>query len=267
MSKKARLSRDQKRKQNLAKRSQRQPESNSSAYTGNRYKSKELVRPLFEIEQAIYQAYVLSERGLADDDVEEELEGLIEDLRTRPASELVYAPHDLASPRGYVEQLVIFAFKAMLERRTLPNRDDLIGVLRTILGSLEIWRSKSVSSRGYLSYLEGFMKKLGVSVQAIDDDGEPFGEPEFNELYEIGEMWLGGSPEARHRFTALARELLEKGDYDQVINACQQLLGNLGSPARPEFAILSELSIRAQKIEQERARPGIKSFISRLTGG
>ena len=92
----------------------------------------------------------------------------------------------------------------------------------------------------------------------------------MSELYEVGEMWLAGSDEARHQFTALARELLEQGESEHVVDACQRLLGAIDSPSRPEFAILTELSIRAQKTQQKLARsefaPGLKSFISRLTG-
>src|SRR4029077_9866850 len=90
MSKKSRLSRDQKRKQKLAKRNNRSPEPGSLAYTGNRYRSKELVESVFQTDQGIYDAYVLSGRKLTDREVEEEIVGLIDELHARPATELIF---------------------------------------------------------------------------------------------------------------------------------------------------------------------------------
>lgn len=272
MSKKARLSRDQKRKQKLAKRQRRQPQMESLAYAGNRYKSDEFVEPLFRAERGIYTYYVISDREITDDDVEPELEELIADLRREPVSELIAAnqPDEEGAFEPSAPALILDQWDILRDVRKLPSRDDLIGILRTILGSLEVWRSKSASSRGYLNYLEGFMNKMGVRVLAATPDGQPVIERPLDELYEIGEMWLAGSDEARHRFTALANQYLEQGESQGVVDACQRLLGSIDSPVRPEFPILTELSIRAQKTQQKLVRPefasGLKSFISQLAG-
>jgi hypothetical protein len=219
----------------------------------------------------IYEAFVVSGRELTDDDVEVELEELIGELRERPAAELIFPKSDEDRPAGWAPTAILPHWQEMLENRRLPARDDLIGILRTILGSLDTWRSRSASSRGYLNYLEGFMNKMGVRVQLANEDGEPIPEPPLDELAEVGEMWLAGSPEARQRFTALANELLQKGQPQRVVDACQKLLGSIGSPTRPEFPILAELSIRAQNAQKALAAPefapGIKSFLARLTGG
>jgi hypothetical protein len=58
----------------------------------------------------------------------------------------------------------------MADRQALPKREDVIGVVRTILGSLETWRSQSMHSRGYLQFLEGFLKKAGVNVRRVGPD-------------------------------------------------------------------------------------------------
>lgn len=272
MSKKSRLSRDQKRKQKLAKRKGRLPDSPALAYTGNRYKSPEFVEPLFQTEQGIYDMYVISNREITDDDVEEGLAELIDSLRARPAAELIFEsrPGEDESLEAAVVPLILSHWRNLLEDRQLPPRDDLIGILRTILSSIEVWRSKSKSSRGYLNYLEGFMPRAGYQI-SVESPNEAVSREQLpDELYEIGQMWLAGSPEARQRFTAYANELLERGESQRVVDVSQKLLGELGSPARPEFPILSELSIRAQKeprpITNPPAAPGLKSFISRLTG-
>lgn len=273
MSKKSRLSRDQKRKKKLNKRNSRPPESNALAYTGNRYKSKELVESVFQTEQGIYDTYLLSGRELTDDDVEDEIIELIHDLRARTAAELIAeaTPGPGEPWEGSVGIFILQHWSRLQNSSGLPAREDLIGILRTILGSIDVWRSKSLSSRGYLNYLEGFMRKLGYSIRIESPDGDE--RPEEappDELYEIGQMWLAGSPEARQQFAAFANELLERGQSQKVVDVSQRLLGELGSPARPEFPILSELSIRAQKeqraIASPQSAPGLKSFISRLSG-
>ena len=67
------------------------------------------------------------------------------------------------------EELIILCIRKgwsrLAERGELPGRDDLIGVLRTILSSLETWRSQSLHAQGYLRFLEGFLKGTGVSVR------------------------------------------------------------------------------------------------------
>jgi hypothetical protein len=271
MPKKSRQSHAQKRKQKLAKRNRRQAPEATLPYTGNKYKSPHFVEPLFETEQGIFEAFVVSGRTMTDNAVEEELQGLIDELRQSPVAELIYRESaEDGEPTGWVAPMVLQHWRRLLESRGLPARDDLIGILRTILGSLDVWRSKSASSRGYLNYLEGFMGKMGVSMKLVTDDGQPVIESPPDELYEVGEMWLAGSPEARHRFTALANELLEQGQPQRVVDACQKLLRTIDSPTRPEFPILSELSIRAQKSAQKISNsefaPGIKNFISRLIG-
>jgi hypothetical protein len=271
MSKRTRLSRDQKRKQKLAKRQRRQPQWESQAYAGNRYKTAEFVEPLCEAEKGIYDLYVISGREITDEDVEVGLEELIDDLRSLPVSDLIAERHADESGvlQASIPRLILNHWEGLRESRPFPARDDLIGILRTILGSLEVWRSRSASSRGYLNYLEGFLNRLGYRVEVRSNAGEPISAGP-QELYEVGEMWLAGSLEARHRFTALADELLQQGQSEQVVNACQRLLGTIGSPTRPEFPILSELSIRAQKEQQKLAgpqfAPGLKNFISRLAG-
>ena len=56
----------------------------------------------------------------------------------------------------------------------------------------------------------------------------------------------------------------------RMVDVSQKLLGEIGSPSRPEFPILSELSIRAQKEQQQIASPvsapDFKSFVDRMRG-
>ena len=68
MGRRNKLNRDQKRKQKLAKRAEREP---IQPYTGNKYKTERYVEALMQAEVGIYEAYVISDRRLTDRQVVE----------------------------------------------------------------------------------------------------------------------------------------------------------------------------------------------------
>src|SRR5258708_21923049 len=124
MPKKSRQSHAQKRKQKLAKRDRRQSQEAALPYAGNKYRSPAFVRPLFETELGVYEAYFVSGRSLTDNTVEEGIEELIDELRQSPVAELIYresAKDD--KPTGWVAAMVLQHWKRLLESQTLPSRD------------------------------------------------------------------------------------------------------------------------------------------------
>lgn len=271
MSKRSRLSRDQKRKQKLARRGPRERPWYPSP-PKDKYRRPEFVDLTLQTEIGIYEAFVVSGRSLTDSEVERDLKQLIERLRSSPAAKLIYSANEGSaeqqeeSGQGYAAMLVLLRWRQLLEQGDLPARDDLIGVLQSILGSLATWGSRSASARAYLAFLEGFMDRAGVSVQ-VTAGGEPSeGEP-VDELYEIGRIWLEGSDEARGQFAELARDMLARGDSDQVLEATRKLLATV-TPTSPEFSVLSELSIRAERAPSARRNSGfangLKRFVARL---
>jgi hypothetical protein len=166
-----RLSRDQKRKAKLKKRSERSGKHESLAYHGKKYKAPEFVPILHRTEIGIHESDVMLDRELTDDEVEAALERLIIRLRQKAIPTL--AGKDLTTdsenePDELLHWNIRRNWQIVAERGELPGRDDLIGVLRTILHSLEIWRGQSLHARGYLQFLEGFMKETGVQVQSVD---------------------------------------------------------------------------------------------------
>jgi len=115
----------------------------------------------------------MNERTLTDYEVEAALVQMIGLLRDRKSPIL---PSPDASTQDSVtvsgenrQQMVItliqMNWRFLQENGELPGREDLIGILRTVLSSLETWRSESLNSQGYLRFLEGFMKDLGVNVR------------------------------------------------------------------------------------------------------
>ncbi len=127
----------------------------------------------------------------------------------------------------------------------------MIGVLRTILRSVEVWHSESGHSRGYLHYIEGFLKKAGVSVQLVDEDFEPIAGPDVDPLLELGRNWLEtGDQAAAGSFRDLAEHLLRTGNAEQVIEVAQQLIGEAEDSEL--LAELMALSLRGRQ-RQDRA--------------
>jgi hypothetical protein len=173
------LSRDQKRKAKLKKRAERSPKHEALAYAGGKYRTEQYAPVFFQTELGIYESYVLSANELTDDEVEAAISRLVIRMREGPLPPL--SETDELSVTGGWSDLVIANirrnWRILEEKGTLPGRDDLIGVLRSILNSIEVWRSKSLHPQGYLRYIEGFMKKLGVSVRAVKSEHKPLPEP------------------------------------------------------------------------------------------
>ncbi len=162
-----------KQKKQKAKRD-RQPKKNAPlAYRGNKYKTSELVPVMLGTETSIYEAFVIANRQLTDHHVRAALEELIRKIRRGTFFPLDDSEQSNEVAEG-MEGLVLWnirnGWRHSFETKPNPGRDKLIGVLRTILGSIEVRGSISPKSRGYLEFLGGFLGKVGVEVQVISPD-------------------------------------------------------------------------------------------------
>jgi len=254
MGKNDRLSRDQKRKAKLKKRAERSRNHEPLAYSGKKYKTDEFVPVIYRTELGVYQSYVMCERELTDDEVEGAIERLVIEMREGPLPPFPDADVINITEDGE-EDLVIMNirlnWRIMEEKGTLPSRDDLIGVLRTILNSISTWRSQSLHSQGYLHYIEGFMKKLGVTVQPATPDLQPLPEPEEDPLLLIGRAWITkGDILARAEFANQIESLLRSGGAERVIDVCQQLMGETkelsGIPFFQDFALRAHWALKTE---------------------
>ncbi len=249
-----RLSRDQKRKDKLKKRAERSRKHESLAYTGKKYKTDEYAPIFYRTEVGIYESYVMCDRVLTDDEVEAAIERLVTLMHQGPLPPLS-ATGAVTLTEGGEEELVIANIRRnwqiMAEESRLPGRDDLIGVLRTILHSIEVWRSQSLHSQSYLRYVEGFMKKLGVSVRQVAPDLRPTPEPEEDPLLVLGHAWVAeGNQAAEAEYADQVESLLCAGSAERVIEVCQQLLGETRDmavvPRLQEFAIRGHRALRTE---------------------
>lgn len=168
---KDRRSRDQKRKAKLAKKKQQSRQSTSLAYSGEKYRTDELVPIWVCIETAIYQIFVLTDEQLVDPVVASAVEKLILQLRAGtlpPLSE----KRDLAYTPGQERDVLIDNIRHGLEFKftdeTQPSTEQLLGVLRSVLGTIKSKRMPEPSSQTYLRYIARFLtENLGVSVEKM----------------------------------------------------------------------------------------------------
>jgi hypothetical protein len=256
MGKKNRLSRDQKRKAKLAKQAKKAAPMNSLAITGNKYKTEELVPVVMRTEVGIYEAYVLTGRTLTDRAVAAALTHLVLEMRKGPLP-----PFDPSAAVRYVpgneEDLIIGNILRNWEDlfSTVPRRGDetLQGILRTLLGSIDVWSTPNPQSRGYLHFLEGFLRKAGVTVDRLAADGTLEEDPEAeDDLLAIGREWcFRGDREAGKEFHEYAQELMREGEGEYVAEICQRLIGETGGD-KATMLQLSTLALEAHELKTPR---------------
>ena len=248
----AKESHDQRRKKKLAEERRKARQNQSSAYLGEKYKTDELIPTWMHTEIGIYQTYVLSERKLLDQTVVDALKKLIGMMRTGPLPPLPETA-EIHYEVGLEGELVIenirrsWADHFATERR--PPKDDLIGVLRTILGSMQKVKAPGPRSQSYMHHIAGFLtKKLGISIRAVSADLRPLPEPKEGELVRLGRLWAAdGNPEARTAFLESATHLMRTGQANRVIGDAHLVLGEVSDPSSPLVPELTALIQQARE--------------------
>lgn len=249
---KDRRSRDQKRRGKLAKKNQKQRQSVSLAYMGEKFKTEELIPIWMATETGIYEAFVMTDRKLLDGTVVIALETLVKKMRAGtvpPLSDDAEIHYEVGHEEDLVVQSICRRWAIHFEEEWQPPKDKLVGVLRTILGSIEKVRSPGPRSQSYMRHIAGFLtKKLGVSVKQVTADMEPLPEPEEDDLVLLGRQWiLAKNQEAKAEFFEIASDLMGDGQAERVINACHQLMGEESDVASETVAELAELSNQARR--------------------
>lgn len=221
----------------------------SLVYTGNKYKTDEFLPLVQAIETGIHEADVMTGKKLIDKQVQTALEDLVVGLR-----EGTLAPYDPEARLTYVDgQEPAFVMTMIRRRWTMlferwghPGNENLIGVLRTLLNSVDTFTTPSRTSRGYLTFLAGFLKGGGIQVQRVSaDQSEVIEEEEDDPLIAIGQAWMDGDEEARREFYEEAARLTRSGEGERVAEAAQYLVG-LNSD-NPQYQELSRISVLAQR--------------------
>ena len=206
---KDRRSRDQKRRDKLAKRNRKARESVSLAYMGEKYKTDELIPIWMETEIGIYEAFVISDRKLLDQTAVTSLETMIKQMRAGtlpPLTDDAEIHYEVGREEDLVIENIRRRWVQYFEDEWQPSQNKLIGILRSILGSVEKMRSPGPRSQSYMRHIVGFLtKKLGVSIKRVSADMQPLSEPEEDDLVQFGRQWiLDENQEAKAEFYELA---------------------------------------------------------------
>lgn len=178
MSRQDRLSKIQKRKKKLKERFH---VPSVLPYEGSKYKDEKYIPLVLATERGIYEAYVISDNTLRDQDAIEAIEDLVQELRSGTAS-YPFADRDEEAPNDDIVSRIKEGWDHHFSKHPRASIEELIGILRTILRSVLIWRFRG----GYLPFLERFLKDMGLifkqvtkeQVQAMIESGELIIEPE-----------------------------------------------------------------------------------------
>jgi len=154
---------------------QRRPAHHSAlAYSGGKY-HKEWLVPLFvAVESGVLMADAMSEQTLTDADVARALEQMVRDIRHGKLSfSEVSESHADDNLPTETQPLVAACVQRRVRDELLdsdhPGNDNLIGVLRSTLGSIEV-RGRGKDSRHYLMYIRRFLGKAGIVYERITDE-------------------------------------------------------------------------------------------------
>lgn len=249
---KDRRSRDQKRRDKLANKRRQEPNSGSLAYMGEKFKTDELIPTWMHAEIGIYESFVMTDRKLLDQTVVTALETLIRQMRAgtlSPLSETAKFQYEVGQEVDLVVWNVRRNWEAHFASEWEPTKDQRIGVLRTILGSIEKMRTPGPRSQSYLHHIAGFLtKKLGVSVEPVSADLKPLAKPDEDDLLRLGRQWTsGGNETAKDEFRECVLELMRNGQAGRVLDACHHLLGEETDPSSDVVAELTELIHQARQ--------------------
>jgi hypothetical protein len=188
-------------------------------------------------EMGIYEAYVIADRAIGDYTVTKAVETLIRGLRSGAISVEVDST-EIIYDREQPDDLVINCIRRNWTRRfatkSWPGKDDLIGILRTILASIQVHRLPGRESQGYLQFMVKFMTKdLGVSIRRIqsDENNSELQSIIEDQLLRLGRQWYrDGNREARAEFFEQAAQFTKSGQGEQVTRACQLLMTEAADP-------------------------------------
>jgi hypothetical protein len=245
--------RDRKRKKKkLADNRQKAYRAESLVYMGSKYQTEALTPTWMNTEIGIYEIYVMTDRKLLDQTVFAAIEALIGQLQAGtlpPLSETDAIQYEVGREEDLLIDNIRRSWAHRFTAESKPPKSKLIGVLRSILGSIKKVKSPSPRSQSYLQHIAGFLtKKLGVSVKAFSADRKPIPEPDEDELVRLGHQWeVDGNREARAEFLELATDLMKNGQASRVINACHLLVGEISDPASEVAVELCHLVKTAQQ--------------------
>jgi hypothetical protein len=161
--------REKKRQAKLAKRARKErtrkqePEA-PRPYSGRKYQAERWVPHVYQTELAIYETIQLSGERLTNVQVRKALVHLIQQLRkglpaALPEGELL-PPFASGREDVFLVANIRRHWRILFHEHGPTNRTDLIGILRTLLYSIDAHASPVSPHRGYIDFLKSFMQDI-----------------------------------------------------------------------------------------------------------
>ena len=158
--------RQQKRQAKLAKRARKERSSKPAAsaptpYSGRKYQTDRWAPHVYQTELAIYEAITLSGRRLTNAHVEVALVRLINDLRRGLPPAQQDGEPDVPFAAGQEVEFLVWNirrhWRELFDDKGPVSRDDRVGILRTLLHSIEAHGWNTGTHRGYVDFLVSFL--------------------------------------------------------------------------------------------------------------
>ena len=159
--------RQQKQQAKLAKRARkertrkREP-AEPLPYSGRKYQTDRWVPHVYQTELAVYEGIMLSGRRLTNEQVKQALVHLINQVRSGVPSLLPENEPEVPFTAGQEVEFLVGNIRrhwsTLFNTLGPVSRDDLVGILRTLLHSIEAHAWNTGRSRGYVDFLVSFMR-------------------------------------------------------------------------------------------------------------
>lgn len=170
---KDRRSRDQKRKAKLTERSKRHPQPEKLAYSGEKYRADFWAYHVYQTERAVYETICLSNRTLTNAQVEAAFVELIKELRAGAPATLPTDAPEVAYASGnevaYLKWNIRRHWGLLFEEVGPVAGSDLVGILRTLLYSIEAQAWARGAARGYVDFLYHFMQEMSFAPRPLPE--------------------------------------------------------------------------------------------------
>ena len=141
-------------------------QAESLIYTGDTYKKAEFVPAMMHAERAIFETFLMTGRSMSDQTAIAGIKRLVLAMRGDELPTLPETPsnsYDAGREADLVMENIRRNWAKHFATAWQPSDEDLIGILRTILGSIDHWRTPGPGSIGYLHYIAGFLKQAGLT--------------------------------------------------------------------------------------------------------
>jgi tetratricopeptide (TPR) repeat protein len=203
--------------------------------TTKNYRTAQYVEYIFTAEVGVLQAATLLPE-LTDGEVLNALRKLVAQIDAGGLPRFREQPTDTD---GMIVWLIVQGWEDLFRRKSRLSTPDMVGVLNTVIESAQT-HVRNPRGRGYLKYLEQFMKRAGVSIKvkpASEFEGEGAEEDlvyDFDRmsLAELGKLFVKepdvlGLDDA---FENRANAQIVAGQADEVIALCRPLLKQTDEP-------------------------------------